>query len=100
MSPVLRSLLRVLAAALASLTLLLGLVAAAITQPTFRRTDSPKGLQADPERLRRHVEILTVEASPRDSDHPENLDKAAAYLKEQLLLAGTRVREQEFRVRG
>lgn len=41
-----------------------------------------------------------MDASPRDSDHPENLSKAAAYLKEQLLLAGTRVRDQESRVRG
>jgi len=96
----LRRVLRSLLAAAGVLVLLLGLAVAAITQPTFGRVDSPEGPSADPQGLRRHVEFLTVGASPRDSDHPQNLDKAAAYLKEQLLLAGTQVREQEFRVRG
>jgi hypothetical protein len=89
-----------LLAAAGILALLLGLAAAAITQPTFGTLSSPKPSAADPERLRRHVEFLTVQASPRDSDHPENLDKAAAYIKEQLLFAGTRPRDQEFRAQG
>jgi Peptidase family M28 len=100
MSSLLRSLRRVVLAVVTILAVLLGLAAAAITQPTFGTPPSPGDLQASPERLRRQVEFLTAEASPRDSDHPENLEKAASYIKEQLLLTGNRVRDQEFRVRS
>jgi hypothetical protein len=100
MRPYVFSVVRTLAAALAILALLLGIAAVAVTQPTIGTLPSPSGPRADPERLRRDVEVLTTEASPRDSDHPENLDKAAAYVRRQLALAGVRVRDQEFRVRG
>ncbi len=58
------------------------------------------GPRADPERLRRHVELLTTEASPRDSDHPENLDKAADYIQARFAETGARVQDQAFEVRG
>lgn len=91
---------RILTAALAGTAVLLGLGAAAVTQPTFGVLP-PKGLPAaDPERLRRHVEFLATQAAPRDVDHPENLDKAVAYLHDQLALTHARVREQVFEVRG
>jgi Zn-dependent M28 family amino/carboxypeptidase len=100
MSSFLRRLRRVVFAVLAVLAVILGLAAVAITQPTFGNSSAPALASANPERLRRHVEFLTVATSPRDSDHPENLEKAAAYIKEQLSLAGARVRDQEFTVRG
>jgi len=98
--PFLRSTLRVLAITLASLTILLGLAAAAITQPTFSVVPRPVGPRADPERLRRHVAFLTVEVPPRDSDHPVNLDRAVAYLRAQFAASGARVTVPSFQVRG
>ena len=98
MRPLPRSLLRVLIATLAALAILLGLAAAAITQPAFGTFPPPGGPAADPDRLRRHVEFLTVQAAPRDSDHPKSLDRAAAYIREGF--AHARVRDQVFQVRG
>ena len=96
----LRRLFRILAAALAGTALLLGFGVAAVTQPTFSVLP-PRGLpSADPDRLRRHVEFLAIRVAPRDVDHPENLDKAAAYLHEQFSLTHARVRDQTFEVRG
>ena len=93
-----RSLLRILIATLAALAILLGLAAAAITQPAFGTLPAPGGPAADPDRLRRHVEFLTVRTAPRDSDHPESLDRAAAYIRESF--GHARVRDQVFQVRG
>jgi hypothetical protein len=102
MPSILRSLLRILIATLAALVILLGLGAAAITQPTFGTFPPLGGPAADPDRLRRHVEFLTVQAAPRDSDHPESLDRAAAYIRESFARtrARVRVRDQAFQVRG
>lgn len=100
MRPLLRRTLRVLTLAAAVLLLLLGLAAWAVTQPTFGSGLAWDGPRADPERLRRHVEFLTTEASPRDSGHPENLAKAADYIRERIEETGARVRDQAFEVRG
>jgi hypothetical protein len=95
-----RSLLRILIATLAALAILLGLAAAAITQPTFGTFPPPGGPAADPDRLRRHVEFLTIQAAPRDSDHPESLDRAAAYIRDDFAWTRARVWDQVFQVRG
>jgi hypothetical protein len=100
MPPLLRSPLRILAATLTALAILLGLAAAAITQPTFGSLPSPGGLSADPDRLRQDVEFLTLQASPRDSDHPESLDRAAAYIRDGFARTHARVRDQTFQARG
>lgn len=100
MQPLFRSALRVLAVTLAALTILLGLAATAITQPTFGGGVRPDGPRANPGRLRAHVAFLTGEASPRDSDHPENLDRAAAYLREQFVASNARVTAPSFQIRG
>ena len=100
MKPFIRTTLRVLAVTFATLTPLLGLAAAAIIQPTFSVVPRLVGPRADPERLRRHVAFLTVEVPPRDSDHPENLDRAAAYLRAQFAASGARVTAPSFQIRG
>ncbi|MFL6234088.1 MAG: hypothetical protein ACJ76N_13215 [Thermoanaerobaculia bacterium] len=92
-----RSLLRILAATSAALAVLLGLAAAAVTQPTFRALPVVKGLSADPDRLRRHVETLAG-ILPRDGDHPEGLERAAAYIRGVYGRTGARVHDQAFQV--
>jgi len=94
-----RSLLRILVASLASLAILLGLAAAAVTQPTFGALPAAPGLAADPDRLRRHVETLT-RIPLRDSDHPESLERAAAYIRSIYGRTRARVQDQVFQVRG
>jgi Zn-dependent M28 family amino/carboxypeptidase len=95
-----RSLLRILSATAFILALLLALAAVLIRQPVPGSAPFLSRERADPERLRRHVEFLTVEAAPRDSDHPESLDKAAAYIHDQFSRAGARVSEQPFMAWG
>ena len=51
-------------------------------------------------RLEAHVRALVGELSPRDEAHPENLNRAAAYIAEQLRKAGGTVEDQPFRANG
>ncbi|MEA2602253.1 MAG: hypothetical protein QOF89_3245 [Acidobacteriota bacterium] len=100
MNPILRSILRILVALFGTLVFLFSVAAVAVTQPTFSVLPHLEGSRADPGRLRRDVGFLTREASPRDSDHPENLARAASYLRAQLAPNGARVTEQTFQVRS
>lgn len=52
------------------------------------------------ERLRAHVRMLSETFHPRDSRHPENLERAADYLAGHLARAGGHVESQRFRVDG
>ncbi|HKI00626.1 MAG TPA: M28 family peptidase [Thermoanaerobaculia bacterium] len=53
----------------------------------------------DPARLEAHVRALAGFA-PRDESHPENLDRAAAYIRQELRRAGGRVEDQTFETAG
>jgi Zn-dependent M28 family amino/carboxypeptidase len=54
----------------------------------------------DPARLETHVRALAETFAPRDESHPQNLDRAAAYIRRELQEAGGRVEEQPFEVGG
>ena len=68
------------------------------------RTDAEvrcAGVEVDPAILRAHVEALAGgQFAPRDFDHPENLDRAAAWITEALRRTGATVREQAYQVDG
>jgi Zn-dependent M28 family amino/carboxypeptidase len=51
-------------------------------------------------RLEAHVRTLVEKLSPRDERHPENLNRAAAYISEQLRKGGGEVEDQPFKVNG
>jgi hypothetical protein len=56
---------------------------------------------ADPERLRRHVEELTsAPLTPRDHEHVDGLDRAAAYVEAEFRNYTGDVREQRFSAGG
>jgi len=84
---------------------LVGLLVAAwfaITQPVIfggvKSVDSPP---VDAARLEAHVRMLSETFSPRDEGHPENLDRAAAYLRKEFEQAqAADVAEQPFQARG
>jgi len=54
---------------------------------------------ADPARLERDVRALSETFVPRDWLHPENLDRAAEYLKGEFQATGARVSEQTYTVK-
>jgi hypothetical protein len=71
-----------------------------LTQPLLSRPQ-PNGVRTvDPARLEAHVRKLSVEFSPRDIGHLENLDRAAVYIAGELTQAGGSVSEQGYRVEG
>lgn len=55
-------------------------------------------MTADPDRLRRHVEALSVNFHPRDWTNPANLDRCAEYIAAEFREAGAEVGFQEFAV--
>lgn len=59
---------------------------------------SCRAAAVEPAVLRAHVETLTTRFAPRDFDHPENLDRAAAFIAEALRSTGASVSEQTYRV--
>ncbi len=58
---------------------------------------SCRSAAVDPAALRSDVEALVTRFGPRDVDHPENLDRAAAFVAGALRAAGANVTEQTYR---
>jgi hypothetical protein len=80
---------------------LLILAWAVATQPLFRsfplRNDIPA---VNSSKLKNHVKILAEDIFPRDSNHPQNLDRAASYIRERFIESHGAVIEQSFEVKG
>lgn len=94
-----RSLLRILAAVLGTLALLWIVVFVLVRQP-MRPSERRIEERADPQRLRADVEVLARDLVPRDIAHPENLDRAAAYIALQLERAGLVPELERYEARG
>lgn len=71
-----------------------------ITQPLISNPTSLAAVSADPARLEVHVRMLSTQIHPRDESHPENLDRAAAYIRAEFQKAGGIVSEQPYEVNG
>ena len=72
-----------------------------VTQPLL--PGAPVGQNApdvDPGRLEAHVRMLAETLAPRDGAHPEGMERAAAYVREEFARAGGAVSEQPFEVGG
>lgn len=100
MPRLLRSLARILTASAVGLFLLLGLLFAVIRQPSLGTWEALASEAASPSKLRSHVVYLTEEVTPRDSEHPENLEKLAGYVRDRFLEAGARTTEIPYEIRG
>jgi Zn-dependent M28 family amino/carboxypeptidase len=91
MTPLRRMLLAVLGVLLAALAVT-GLY---ITQPVLPpRGESRNAPAADARRLRAHVGKISAEFSPRSFDRPDNLDRAADYIRGELRRSSARVTDQ------
>lgn len=66
--------------------------------PVAPPTEASPAVDAEP--LRAHVRMLSETFHPRDSRHPENLERAADYIADHLARAGGQVESQPFRVDG
>jgi hypothetical protein len=88
-----------LIAGLALLGALAG-VWAVLTQPVVFPGPTVSAPPVSPDRLRAHVETLCGPLAPRDSGHPENLDRVAAYVRREFERAGGHVSEQAYEAGG
>jgi len=71
-----------------------------LTQPLLSRAQPNPIRTVDPARLEAHVRKLSIEFSPRDVTHVQNLDAAAAYIASEFKQTGATVQEQPYRVEG
>lgn len=70
-----------------------------IAQPSTR-SNEPSSKQASPDRLRGHVVAISRNFHPRESQHPENLDRCADYISTHLENAGATVEMQAYTAYG
>ena len=71
-----------------------------LTQPLLSSAAPSQQRTVDPARLQAHVHKLSVELTPRDESHIENLDRVAAYIKNEFSQFTQSVSEQPYRVQG
>ncbi len=71
-----------------------------VTQPVFILKSNNQSLLVDEEKLKLHVRTLSETFFPRDEGNPENLDKVAAYIKQEFEQAKGIVSEQPYKVAG
>jgi hypothetical protein len=82
---------------LLGLLILLGFACVIITQPLLFTPSIQKNIPAvDSSKLEAHVRTLAEEFFPRDGLHPQNLDRAAAYIRQCLTNAHGVVEEQTY----
>lgn len=80
----------------------IGVVVCSVKQPTFslpgavRASGASLADAASPTALEAHVRELSEELRPRDHKHPENLDRVASYISNQLASVGADPREQVY----
>jgi hypothetical protein len=74
--------------------------ACAVVQPVGSVDRRDPGVAADPARLEAAVRALAETFHPRDYRHPQNLDRAADWIGEELRKTGAAVREQRWDAEG
>jgi hypothetical protein len=94
---VLPRVLRVALYAVLCVAALLAALAGLLTQPVPWPDPPAAPLPAiDPARLQQHVQVLSEQFHPRSFDHPNQLDAAADYVRDQMRAAGATVSEQAY----
>jgi len=79
---------------------LLVLAWALVMQPLLPGSPGRGQVEVDPSRLEAHVRMLTETFIPRNEAHPENLDRAAEYIRRAFERAGGRSSQQPYQVNG
>ena len=71
-----------------------------VTQPLLSGANPSSERTVEPARLEAHVRKLSIELTPRDERHIENLDRVAAYIKNEFSQTTATVSEQPYRIQG
>jgi Peptidase family M28 len=78
----------------------LRLAAAALAMVLASASHADSTAVADPRRLERDVRAIVADFGPRDHEHPDNLERVAAYIEDAMKGAGARVTSQRYDVSG
>ena len=68
-----------------------------LSQPVLAEHPQQGASIVDPARLQTHVRMLSETLAPRDYTHRENLERVAAYIRQEFTASGGHVSEQEFK---
>ena len=71
-----------------------------MTQPLFSGVEGNRAVSVESGRLEAHVRRLSKTFFPRDAQHPENLDRLAAYIRQEFERADGKASEQPYEVNG
>lgn len=71
-----------------------------LTQPLLFKPTQNASRTVDPARLEGHVRKLSIELSPRDETHLENLDHVSDYIRTEFQQTGGTVSDQPYRIEG
>jgi peptidase M28-like protein/PH (Pleckstrin Homology) domain-containing protein len=85
---------------LAAAVLLIFALCLYVTQPLIGGANITAPVSVDSTKLETHVRALSQSFVPRDESHPENLDRCAAYIRQEFERANARVSEQPYTVDG
>jgi len=69
-----------------------------LAESLFAGTNEPEPPPVDPARLETHVRTLSETLGPRDAGHPDNLDRAASYIRSAFEQARGKTADQPFQV--
>ncbi len=69
-----------------------------MTQPLFSGVEGNRAVSVESGRLEAHVRKLSKTFFPRDAQHPENLDRLAAYIRQEFERADGKASEQPYEV--
>ncbi|MBI3934705.1 MAG: M28 family peptidase, partial [Acidobacteria bacterium] len=72
----------------------------ALTQPALTRNNTVSIVSMSEDRLEKHTRALSETFFPRDYTHPENLDRAAAYIRQEFEHTGGTISEQPYEMEG
>src|SRR5688572_9891167 len=71
-----------------------------VAQPMITPSSVSGGVAISAEQLKTHVEIIAGSLSPRDVDHPVQLNGVANYIMGQFQMAGGEISEQVYHLSG
>ena len=100
MNHLLRSLLRISVSVVLGAAAIVAVLGLLVRQPSFRVIPFQGTERADPARLEAHVRFLADEVRPRNTRHPDQLDRAADYIARSFADSGGRVTSQPYRAGG
>ena len=100
MSKLRRRILRIAVGVIAGFGIPVAAVGIYIAQPMLTSAPADYRPAVEPARLEAHVRMLSETFRPRDARHPDNLERTAAYVEDELRRAGARIRSQDVVVPG